>query len=132
MSETALSPSIACQQIHDCILRYCSGVDRFDREMLLSVYHPDAIDDHGAFVGGAAEFVEWALAYHAKHPHKHFVLNHCCELDGDTLCIRRRRQRMQPLGCRRATSPTLPTLARLSSLASRKRCRSSLGAPMPE
>ena len=90
MSKTALAPAlqelIDRQQIHDCILRYCSGVDRFDREMLLSVYHPDAIDDHGAFVGGVAEFVEWALAYHAKyqHTHKHFVLNHRCELDGDT------------------------------------------------
>lgn len=74
------------QQIHDCILRYCSAVDRFDREMLLSVYHPDAIDDHGAFVGGREAFVDWAFAYHTKyqHTHKHFVLNHRCELDGDT------------------------------------------------
>jgi ketosteroid isomerase-like protein len=82
----ALQQLIDRQQIHDCILRYCSGVDRFDREMLLSVYHPDALDDHGAFVGGAAEFVDWALAYHGKyqHTHKHYVLNHRCELDGDT------------------------------------------------
>ena len=55
MSQEAIPPAlqqlIDRQQIHDCILRYCSGVDRFDREMLLSVYHPDAMDDHGAFVG---------------------------------------------------------------------------------
>ena len=46
MNEQALAPAlqqlIDRQEIHDCILRYCSGVDRFDREMLLSVYHPDA------------------------------------------------------------------------------------------
>jgi ketosteroid isomerase-like protein len=90
MSHETLAPALQAlvdrQQIHDCILRYCSGVDRFDREMLLSVYHPDAIDDHGAFVGGRDAFVEWAFAYHGKyqHTHKHFVLNHRCDLDGDT------------------------------------------------
>ena len=28
------------QDILDCVHRYCRAVDRFDREMLLSVYHP--------------------------------------------------------------------------------------------
>jgi len=90
MTEPALPPGlqelIDRQQIHDCILRYCSGVDRFDREMLRSVYHADALDDHGAFVGGVDEFIDWAFAYHAKyqHTHKHFVLNHRCELQGAT------------------------------------------------
>lgn len=74
------------QQIYDCIVRYCSGVDRFDRDMVRGVYHDDAMDDHGAFVGTPDEFVDWAFAYHAKyqHHHKHHVLNHRCELDGDT------------------------------------------------
>jgi hypothetical protein len=83
---TAVQQLLDRQEIHDCITRYCSGVDRFDRAMLLSVYHPDATDDHGAFVGSAADFVDWALAYHAKyqHGHKHYVLNHRCDLDGDT------------------------------------------------
>ena len=58
----ALQQLIDRQQIHDCILRYCSGVDCFDREMLLSVYHADATDDHGAFVGSATDFVDWAFA----------------------------------------------------------------------
>jgi len=82
----ALQQLLDRQQIHNCIIRYCGGVDRFDREMLLSVYHEDATDDHGAFVGTAAQFVDWALAYHAKyqHTHKHYVLNHRCDLDGDT------------------------------------------------
>jgi hypothetical protein len=56
------------QHIYDCIVRYCSGVDRFDREMVKSVYHADALDDHGAFVGTVDEFVTWAFAYHAKYP----------------------------------------------------------------
>jgi hypothetical protein len=32
-------------------MRYSRGIDRLDRDMLLSAYHPDAIDDHGMFVG---------------------------------------------------------------------------------
>ena len=32
------------QEILDCIHRYCRAVDRADRDLLVSVYHPDAID----------------------------------------------------------------------------------------
>ncbi len=73
------------QDIVDCIHRYCRGVDRFDRELVLSAYHPDAVDDHGLFVGLAADFVDWAFAYHREHQvsHHHSVFNHNCELAGD-------------------------------------------------
>ncbi len=90
MSNTPLPPELQQlvdrQQIHDCIVRYCSGVDRFDRDMVKGVYHPDAMDDHGSFVGTVDEFIDWAFAYHAKyqHSHKHYVLNHRCELEGNT------------------------------------------------
>jgi hypothetical protein len=54
MTEPTLPPAVLAlidrQEILACELRYCSGVDRFDREMLLSAYHPGAMDDHGAFV----------------------------------------------------------------------------------
>jgi ketosteroid isomerase-like protein len=74
------------QEILDCIHRYCRAVDRFDRELLLSVYHPDAVDDHGVFVGGPKAFVEWAFDYHRQFQEvtHHIVTNHHCELDGDT------------------------------------------------
>ena len=73
------------QDILDCIHRYCRGVDRFDRDMIISAYHPDAIDDHGVFVGGPAEFADWAIAYHRQFQRAthHIVTNHHCELDGD-------------------------------------------------
>jgi hypothetical protein len=73
------------QDILDCVHRYCRGVDRFDRELLLSVYHPDAIDDHGLFVGGREAFVDWAFGYHSLYQNltHHIVTNHTCELDGD-------------------------------------------------
>jgi hypothetical protein len=74
------------QDILDCIHRYCRAVDRFDRELLISVYHPDAIDDHGMFVGGPEDFADWAFGYHSlyqKGTH-HIVTNHSCDLKGDT------------------------------------------------
>lgn len=72
--------------IQDVLARYSRGIDRLDRELLLSVYHPDAVDDHGVFIGNPHEFVNWAFAMHrATHlSHQHCVLNHTCELDGDT------------------------------------------------
>lgn len=74
------------QAILDCIHRYCRGVDRFDRELVLSAYHPDATDDHGEFVGNPEAFVDWAFTYHRDHQssHHHMILNHSCELDGGT------------------------------------------------
>jgi hypothetical protein len=74
------------QQIGDCLVRYCRGVDRLDRELLLSVYHPDAVDDHGVFVGSAEGFADWAFAYHREHQMAthHMVFNHALDLQGDT------------------------------------------------
>ena len=39
------------EQIRQCLHRYARGVDRFDRELILSAFHPDALDEHGKFVG---------------------------------------------------------------------------------
>lgn len=73
------------EAIKECVLRYCRGADRLDRELMLSAYHPDGIDEHGKFVGTGAEFVDWALRQHidAHLSTQHYVHNHRCELDGD-------------------------------------------------
>jgi ketosteroid isomerase-like protein len=73
------------QAIHDCLMTYSRAVDRLDRELLLSVYHEDAIDDHGVFVGTPEEFADWAIAMHsATHlSHQHCIFNSTCDLDGD-------------------------------------------------
>lgn len=74
------------QKIREAVTRYCRGVDRMDREMFLSAYHPDAVDDHGFFVGGPEDFWRWVSRYHtnAQATHQHAITNHFCELDGDT------------------------------------------------
>lgn len=74
------------QEILDCLLRYCRGVDRLDRDAVRSAYHDDAIDDHGEFVGDVEGFIDWAFAYHLRFQERtlHSISNHLCEIDGDT------------------------------------------------
>jgi hypothetical protein len=73
------------QAILDCLMTYSRGVDRLDRELLLSVYHEDAIDDHGMFVGNREEFADWVVQMHssAHLSHQHCLFNHTCDLEGD-------------------------------------------------
>lgn len=73
------------QEIYQCLLRYSRGVDRLDRELLISAYHEDAIDDHGMFVGGPQEFADWVIDMHASAhlSQQHCLLNHSCELAGE-------------------------------------------------
>ncbi|MBV8062138.1 MAG: nuclear transport factor 2 family protein [Nevskia sp.] len=92
--KAALQRLLDRQAIQDCLLRYTRGVDRLDRELLISAYHADAIDDHGAFVGSPAAFADWALPHHREHQSctYHLILNHSCELDrdsahGETYCV---------------------------------------------
>lgn len=84
-NENRLQELLDRQDILDCVHRYCRGVDRFDRELVLSVYHSDATDDHGEFVGSPNDFVDWAFNYHHTHHEAthHIVTNHSCELKGD-------------------------------------------------
>src|SRR5262245_42303050 len=42
------------------LVDYCRGIDRCDAELVASVYHPDATDDHGSFKGLGVEFAAYA------------------------------------------------------------------------
>ena len=74
------------QAIWDCLNTYSRAVDRLDRELLMSVYHPDAVDDHGAWVGDRDYFADTAFAYHRANQTRtqHVITNHTCEIDGAT------------------------------------------------
>jgi hypothetical protein len=47
--------------IREMLHRYCRAVDRGDRELFRSIYHPDAIEHHGKFEGLGLDFVDYAL-----------------------------------------------------------------------
>ncbi|MGI9294016.1 MAG: nuclear transport factor 2 family protein [Pseudomonadales bacterium] len=74
------------QDILDCIVRFSRGIDRFDRQLFLSAFHDDAIISAGDFVGGPGELYEWASHLHeqAQTATQHDLLNHSCDIDGDT------------------------------------------------
>ena len=74
------------QDIEDCLVRFSRGMDRFDRALFLSAFHPDATIAAGPFVGGPEALYDWAMPMHdqgqiATH---HNLLNVTCEIDGDT------------------------------------------------
>lgn len=57
-----ISQEIADREaVRDCLMRYCRGVDRCDKELLHSAYWPGAIDDHGVFNGTAEDFIEFLI-----------------------------------------------------------------------
>lgn len=56
----ALARLLDRQALLDLVTAYFRGVDRCDFELLRSLYHPDAIDDHGElFCGPADAYVDW-------------------------------------------------------------------------
>lgn len=72
------------EAIRDCLMRYCRGIDRCDEAALLSVYWPEAIDDHGLVKGNALAFAETVLpSLQQRHEvTAHFLGNILIELDG--------------------------------------------------
>jgi SnoaL-like protein len=57
---------LARHEIEQVLYRYCRGVDRADWDLMLSAFHPDAIDEHGSVNGSAADLVEWTRKRHEQ------------------------------------------------------------------
>lgn len=93
MGDNELSPELVAfvreqkdrQEIHDCLIRYARGIDRHDKELMVSAYHPDAYDQHAIAEGNASDFCDWAIGMHGviQTNHQHIINNHSIEIDGD-------------------------------------------------
>ncbi len=72
------------EDIRQCVVRYCRGVDRLDPEVMRSAYWPDATDNHGTFNGNAWAFVEHCMQSHKRwRATTHNIMNHAIELEND-------------------------------------------------
>ena len=84
--ERALDILLVKQEISDAMMRYCRGIDRHDEDLIRSVYHEDAYDDHG--FGGGAPAWDMAKAYgqpsSVYKAAQHFIGNLLVEVDGET------------------------------------------------
>jgi hypothetical protein len=84
--EARLERLLDRQDILDCLTRFSRGLDRFDSDLLLSAFWPDATIAAGSFVGGPEALYEWASAMHEQGQvaTQHDLLNHTCEISGRT------------------------------------------------
>ncbi len=72
------------REIEDVLKRYVRGYDRGSAELMLSCYHPGALDMHGTVDGPATEFVPNSLARAAQNGvGVHPIMNVTIEFEGD-------------------------------------------------
>ena len=82
--DSALQELLDKQAIHELLLRYCRGVDRRDEDLLRSVYHADAIHEHGEHAVNAREFARVIVDSLGRfEATSHFLTNALIEVSGD-------------------------------------------------
>src|ERR1700722_12511846 len=71
--------------IREVLARYCRAMDRMDRELALSVWHPGATCNYVDFFEGTAEgFVDAVWQAHSHlFRHSHQIANSLIEINGD-------------------------------------------------
>jgi ketosteroid isomerase-like protein len=75
----------AIEAIRSVLGLYCRAIDRLDAELLRSVYHADAYDDHGPFKGNRDDFIAWIIPFLRREyvVTSHHVTTQNIEVDGD-------------------------------------------------
>ena len=74
--------------IQDVMYRWCRSVDRLDFDLMRSLFHPDAVDDHGAYKGGVDGLVDWIRERHRTIPFSaHQLSNMLIEFAGPDIAL---------------------------------------------
>jgi SnoaL-like domain len=73
----------AMQEIKDVLRAYCRGLDRMDRALAESVWHPDGTADYGpGYRGSGTGFLDFVWEYHATFAaHSHMLGNELVKVD---------------------------------------------------
>ena len=75
-------------EIEDVLHRWCRAIDRYDLERIPALFHEDAIDQHGAFVGGVDGLVDWIRTKHRGIPFSaHLISNLLIEFAGPDVAL---------------------------------------------
>jgi hypothetical protein len=75
-------------RIQDVIYRWCRAVDRLDKQGMLDVFWPGAIDSHGPYIGPAEGLIDWILVRHKPiATSSHFVGNLLIEFVSDDVAL---------------------------------------------
>jgi hypothetical protein len=89
IEEKRLQVLLDKQEIYEVLCRYCRGIDRMDKDLVLSTFWPGAIDVHVGFnkslyTGTIEEFLdgEWE-SWSVFTTSQHHLCNHYCEVEGD-------------------------------------------------
>ena len=71
--------------LYDLVVGYCRATDRRDKALMRTLYHPDAIDDHGAlFYGTRDSFIDFLPGpVTAFATTTHHITNTLFRIDGD-------------------------------------------------
>lgn len=79
---SGLAALLAEREIRNVVLRYCRGIDRRQFDLVRDCYHPDALDEHGDFLGSVDEFIAHAeRSLQAFQTTTHFTGNILVEID---------------------------------------------------
>jgi SnoaL-like domain len=83
--DSALQDLLDKEALRDIALRYSRAIDRMDLDLLKTVYHPDATDDHGVwFNGSASQFIAQLPEINARlEALHHSITNSFYRIDGD-------------------------------------------------
>ena len=83
-SEARVQQLLDKQEIAELSHNYMRALDRLDRELMLSVFHPDATTDYGFFKGSGPEFVDYAQNALKDHiSNQHMIGQILIDLEGD-------------------------------------------------
>ena len=79
----ALQAVVDTEEIRTVIYQFVRGADRKIRDLVQSVYHPEANDNHGTFDGPAKDFYDAMTANDATHAVHHQIGRSLIELGND-------------------------------------------------